>query len=64
MYPKKLLDFDKYVEQNKCPVNDLMCEEAIWLGQNMLLGTKSDMDDIVMAIDKVRKNAGKIKSQM
>jgi dTDP-4-amino-4,6-dideoxygalactose transaminase len=64
MYPKKLLDFDKYVEQNKCPVNDQMCEEAIWLGQNMLLGTKSDMDDIVMAIDKVRKNAGKIKSQM
>lgn len=64
MYPKKMLDFDTYVEQNKCPVNDQMCSEAVWLGQNMLLGTKSDLDDIVMAVDKVRKNAGKIKSRM
>jgi hypothetical protein len=59
-----MLDFDTYVEQNKCPVNDQMCSEAVWLGQNMLLGTKSDLDDIVMAVDKVRKNAGKIKSRM
>lgn len=64
MYPRKLLDFNKYVEQNKCPVNDQMCEEAVWLGQNMLLGSKSDLDDIVAAIEKVRKNAGKIKSQI
>jgi dTDP-4-amino-4,6-dideoxygalactose transaminase len=64
MYPKKMLDFNVYLEQNKCPVNDNMCREAVWLGQNMLLGSRSDLDEIVMAIDKVRKNAGKIKSQV
>lgn len=64
MYPKKMLNFAEYVEQNKCPINDQMCEEAVWLGQNMLLGSKSDIDDIVTAIDKVRKNAAKIKMQI
>jgi dTDP-4-amino-4,6-dideoxygalactose transaminase len=64
MYPKKMLDFNVYLEQNRCPVNDNMCREAVWLGQNMLLGTRSDLDEIIMAIDKVRKNAGKIKSQI
>lgn len=29
-------------------------EEAVWLTQNVLLGTKEDMDDIITAISKVR----------
>jgi dTDP-4-amino-4,6-dideoxygalactose transaminase len=61
MYPRKMLDIDKYLEQNQCPENDRLChEEAVWFGQNMLLGTRSDMNDISMAIEKISKNAGKI----
>ncbi len=64
MYPEKMLDINKYNEQNKCPANDRLCnEEAVWISQNMLLGTKSDMDDIAMAIEKVYNNADKIKSK-
>jgi dTDP-4-amino-4,6-dideoxygalactose transaminase len=61
MYPKKMLDFTKYVERNHCPENDLLCEEAVWFSQNMLLGSRADMDDIVMAVEKIHKSAGEIK---
>jgi dTDP-4-amino-4,6-dideoxygalactose transaminase len=62
MYPAKLLDFTKFVEKNHCPENDLLCEEAVWFSQNMFLGSKADMDDIAMAIEKVHENAGKLKT--
>lgn len=61
VYPKEMLDFDRYVERNQCPQNDQLCKEAVWFGQNMLLGTQSDMNDIAMAIEKINKNAGKIR---
>jgi perosamine synthetase len=61
MYPKKMLDFTKFIENNRCPENDLLCEEAVWFSQNMLLGSKSDMDDIVAAIEKVHNSAAEIK---
>ncbi len=61
MYPKELLDINKYNEQNKCPQNDQLCNEAVWFTQNMLLGTKQDMTDIASAIEKIQKNAEKIK---
>ena len=60
MYPSDMLDYNKYMEQNQCPVNDRLCEEAVWIQQNMLLGEKEDMDDIVSAIDRIRRNAAKI----
>ena len=64
MYSAQELDFAKYLEQNQCPENDQLCdEEAVWFTQNMLLGDKSDMDDIASAIEKIQKNADKIKSQ-
>ncbi len=62
MYPKELLDFDRYVERNQCPKNDQLCQETVWLSQNLLLGTKSDMDDIVRAIEKVHENAEAIRA--
>ena len=65
MYPRKMLNIDKYLEQNQCPENDRLCnEEAVWFGHNMLLAEKSDMDDIAMAIEKTHKNAGKIKGKI
>jgi dTDP-4-amino-4,6-dideoxygalactose transaminase len=61
MYPKEMLDFEKFVAQNQCPVNDRLCdEETVSFGQRMLLSERSDMDDIVKAIEKIHNNAGKI----
>jgi hypothetical protein len=38
-----------------CPnCETLCCDEGAWLEQNVLLGTQSDLDDIVRAFDKVR----------
>ena len=48
----------QWEEQNRCPVNDRLCEEAVWLTQNMLLGARSDMDQIAEAILKIQENAG------
>ena len=41
----------------KCPVSERACaSEAVWLSQNIFLGTKADMDDIATAICKVLDN--------
>jgi hypothetical protein len=62
MYGKEMLDFDRYVQNNQCPKNDQLCEETVWLSQKLLLGDKSDADDIVAAIEKIRENAERIKA--
>ena len=64
MYPSEMLDYKKYMERNQCPVNDRLCEEAVWFGQYMLLAEKTDMDDIALAIRKVHENAGKFKKSV
>jgi len=62
MYTKEELDIDNYYEKNSCPLNDKLCnEEAVWFSQNMLLGGKTDMDQIAGAIQKIHRNADKIK---
>lgn len=61
MYSADMLDIRKYNERNQCPVNDRLCnEEAVWFGQNMLLTSKADMDDIAKAITRILENADKI----
>ena len=52
------------MEKNQCPANDQLCEEAVWLFHSMLITGKSDMDDIAMAIEKIHKNAEKIKGKI
>ena len=38
----------------RCRNSDLLCrEQALWLGQNLLLGSDADVDDIVAAFEKV-----------
>jgi dTDP-4-amino-4,6-dideoxygalactose transaminase len=64
IYPKEMLDYAKYMERNQCPKNDQLCSEAVWFTQNLLLGSKDDMDSIVYAIEKIHKNAGAIKTSM
>ena len=42
--------------QVACPATDRACdEEAIWIRQNMLLGERQDMDDIVAAMCKIQR---------
>lgn len=44
-----------------CPAAEHACaNEAVWFGQNMLLGTKQDMDEIAAAIAKIRSNVGEL----
>ena len=38
-----------------CPNTEMVCVTSVWLFQNMLLGTESDMNQIVEAIDKIGK---------
>lgn len=58
MYPDELLDMDTYRERNHCPENDQLCdEEAIRLSQRLLLGSKEDMDDIAVAMERIYTHA-------
>jgi len=59
IYSKQRLD--KYRRDNRCPVNDVICEDiGLWLGQRVLLGGRKDMEDIAEAIAKVQKNSSKL----
>ena len=61
-YTKEYLNYDRYALENKCPMNEKVCnEEAVWVFQNLLLGTKQDLDNIALAIEKIQKNADLIK---
>jgi len=45
----------------RLPVTEHACkEEGMWLHQSVLLGTKKDMDDIVEALLKVKRNAKEV----
>ena len=60
-YPKEQLDYKKYAEKNQCPLNEKLCnEQAVWIPQNVLLGSKTDMENIAYAVEKVKKNADQI----
>jgi hypothetical protein len=37
----------------QCPVSDRLCRESLWLGQELMLGSREDMDDIVASFEKV-----------
>ena len=50
----------RYREETRYPDNDRLCKEAVWFSQSMLLGTKSDMDDIADAILKIYENKDKL----
>ncbi len=44
-------------EQNHCPMNDQLCEEAVWIPQTVLLSDAEGMDHIVTAVRKIQKRA-------
>lgn len=50
--PEASADLD--YSQAQCPNADLLCrEQSIWLEQNLLLGSREDMDDIACAFEKI-----------
>lgn len=52
------LDYAK----TRVPNSDLLCrEQAIWLGQNMFLGRRKDMDDIAAGFEKVYAHAAALR---
>ena len=55
LYPPELLA--DWEERTRCPVNERLCEEAVWMGQTTLLGPRSDMDDITAAVARIQAAA-------
>ena len=45
-----------------CPQVEQLCQTGLALGQSVLLGTREDMEDIVIAAMKVRRNVGELKA--
>lgn len=59
LYGEKTMQ--EWLERGQCPQNDkLSGEQGVWLTQNMLLGPRSDMDQIAEAIRKIHKHAGQL----
>ena len=58
IYPAETLR--SWRDRNRCPQNERLCSEAVWLTQTMLLGPRGDMDDIANAILKVRTYAAQL----
>ena len=56
IYPEQRLT--QWGEQNRCPENDKLCQQAVWLTQTMLLGDKNDMEQIAEAVSKISRHAG------
>lgn len=63
IYGKKRLNYRKYLEQNQCLQNDILCnEEAVWFNQRLLLSGKTEMDAIISAVEKIHAHAENIKN--
>jgi len=48
---------EKYRRENHLPHNDELCATAFYLEQNVLIGEKNDVDDVLEACNKVQMNA-------
>jgi dTDP-4-amino-4,6-dideoxygalactose transaminase len=59
LFPESRLK--QWHEENILPGNDKLCSEAVTFYQSILLGSKSDMDDIVNAITRIYENRELIK---
>ena len=58
LYPAERLR--RWRERNECPVNDKLCGEAVWFTQTMLLGGRTDMEQIAAAISKIRIHSAEL----
>jgi perosamine synthetase len=51
---------DRYREELHYPANDQLCQEAVWISQELLLTSRRDMDDIADAVAKIYENRDKL----
>ncbi|MEK7405239.1 MAG: DegT/DnrJ/EryC1/StrS family aminotransferase [Acidobacteriota bacterium] len=58
VYPRERIA--RWEERNRCPENDRLCQEAVWLTQNMLLGSRRDMEQIAEAARKIQAHAAEL----
>jgi len=58
LFPGKVLA--EWHERTRCPVNDRLCEEAVWFTQPMLLAPRSAMDRIAEAVRKIQAHAAEL----
>jgi dTDP-4-amino-4,6-dideoxygalactose transaminase len=47
----------EWAERTKCPRNDQLCDEAVWLTQNVLLAPGTAMEQIADAIRRIQAHA-------
>lgn len=52
--PKEIAELEA---RNQCPENDKLCQEAVWLTQNLLLGSRQDMEQIAEAVRKIQRQS-------
>ncbi len=60
IYPRRMLE--EWEERNQCPANDRLCEQAVWLTQTMLLGSRADMEQIASAVAKIHGQAESLRA--
>lgn len=51
-----------WAAHNECPVNDALCNQAMWLTQTMLLGPKQDMEHVAAALSKIQSQAASLRN--
>jgi perosamine synthetase len=49
-------------ERTRCPENERLCRQAVWLTQTMLLGPPSDMDQVADAIARIQRFASQLRT--
>lgn len=58
IYPAPVLA--EWEERNRCPANDRLCEQAVWLTHPMLLGPRPDVEAIAVAVRKIHAHAAQL----
>ncbi|MCG9128612.1 DegT/DnrJ/EryC1/StrS family aminotransferase [Candidatus Poribacteria bacterium] len=66
MFRSEFLESNTFGEKldfsdTNCPETEKICQSGLALGQNVLMGTEEDMEDIVKAAIKIRRNVGELK---
>ncbi len=52
----------RWEERNQCPENDKLCAEAFWLSQNLLLGSRTEMEQIAEAVRRIQAHADQLRA--
>lgn len=54
-----------WLERNHCPQNQLLCQQqAVWFTQNLLLGTRTQMEQVAQGVRKIQKFAAEINAKL